>query len=737
MVAFLSTPTNIIYNKHMPPSFEIYLAYVDPFDSEFDEINFTFRYDGGSLGDIWLNDSNIIKYEIVNNEYIKVIVNHIFDNVRWIRNKNSSLTIGLWIDEDLIDEIDIPVIHELSILRSCQYMTNRLINIMGDKGLAITHANFISIANQLSDLLSIKRPKDNYLLSYENYSSQTYENGLSANQTPTKYERNVTIFYDSCQSNMKRGAYSKVISVYGNTTNGTIAYDYSENAYVLNRVGPYANADNYIMYPIEEAYGEEDLIITAKIKSSHIAYNRIGFGFIDDEEKFTLIHIGHDSQTSALRLQTGQKNVGIGNQSEDSESLSATWYKIRINVEGSSYTAVLYDTNNGNILAAVSGYNGGLNYSTRKVGIILGCPSQSTCWIKDIEIGKPCQTLKIQNGTQVCNSYPFTNATKYLLSFRYLDNLGYDSGFYIGEADHNFIGSNIQTNQVCFSQNDGANQLATLGVSKQLRFNDFAIVRILRDGTNWLINWNDGAMVKSIIGDASNQLGFIKWSSSFASIYDMKLRLGEYLFYDDCSSAKGLKNYRYPLPIENQEVIADMNYDSNMNAYMLASPTTGSMKMFPIKDLNGLDCFELSAEIYIPADADNCTSVSLEIAATDGSTSASVGYCFGDGNLLRHGFINMDWDGNTYLVNDEFRDEWCYFKIIVNHDDISAEVYREDKKTLVASDTYCLTDLTGMFDSTAYATYRRYGIGIGWEPGAYGYIRNIQAKPLWNLLEEE
>lgn len=189
------------------------------------------------------------------------------------------------------------------------------------------------------------------------------------------------IFEDECSSNENLGEYGTVKSIYGSTTTGTIEYDSTYNGYALNRTGTSSNSDATIMFPITSLTGLDNLTIEADIQSQHIAYNRIGFGCVDSYGNTAFFTIGHDAWSSALRFFYGDHSSITA--IVDDESFTQQWYHIVVNVQGNSYLADLYlsDTK----VASVNG-SYSLDISTRDVGIMLGCPSNSTCWVKNIKV---------------------------------------------------------------------------------------------------------------------------------------------------------------------------------------------------------------------------------------------------------------------------------------------------------------------------------------------------------------
>ena len=194
------------------------------------------------------------------------------------------------------------------------------------------------------------------------------------------YNYNV-IFEDECNSNENIEEYGIVKSIYGSTTTGTIEYDSNYGAYALNRTGTSSNTDATIMFPITSMTGKRNFIIEADIQSQHIAYNRIGFGCVDKNGTTAYVTIGHDTWSSCLRFFYG--NHSSVNAVASDYSLSQQWYHIVMIVQGDSYSAELYLEDS--LLTTVEGTYS-LDIPTREFGIMLGCPSSSTCWVKNIKI---------------------------------------------------------------------------------------------------------------------------------------------------------------------------------------------------------------------------------------------------------------------------------------------------------------------------------------------------------------
>ena len=207
----------------------------------------------------------------------------------------------------------------------------------------------------------------------------------------------------------------------------------------------------------------------------------------------------------------------------------------------------------------------------------------------------------------------------------------------------------------------------------------------------------------------------------------------EYLFYDKCNNPNNLTEYGEIIKIENADT-AIMEYDKTMNAYKLTSTGTG-FKLFPITALNGLDNLKVTMELYAPIiEYLQDIGISIERGTVDNElvgehfypghpSPLSIGAYFNlyMGSLEWHECKVVDYLKDrtriswTYIPNS-----WCLFEMISSGDKTRFNIYAPDKITLIGT---ALIENEYFYDSSSYV----YGIGIGWENGSYGYVRNIKA----------
>lgn len=292
--------------------------------------------------------------------------------------------------------------------------------------------------------------------------------------------------------------------------------------------------------------------------------------------------------------------------------------------------------------------------------------------------------------------------------------------------------SNIQTGSSCYhikfdsSSYTAINGSITVSATLQQNYSTVSgeTVTFSASGISQTVTTDsNGVATTTLTGLTSD----ITLTVSYSNVSDTcSITVVNYLFYDACDSSTGLSNYGSIIQVENS-TSATMTYDSTMNAYLLSSTGSG-MKIFPVNALDGLTQLKFSMELYVPSNANSSTSPCIEIATVN-KTSVGYGFSTEANRLIRHRFANGSWKENYNVSgsNTIVKGEWCYYECSVNGTSVTANVYRADKTTLVGTNTYTLTN-----NSTDYntSTNRRYGVGIGWSNGAYGYVRNIKAETL-------
>ena len=311
------------------------------------------------------------------------------------------------------------------------------------------------------------------------------------------------------------------------------------------------------------------------------------------------------------------------------------------------------------------------------------------------------------------NNDAFTDSKHYTLTFDWKMSRGYEGGFVMGD-ESDYWAFSQQTSQAVVQHGSGSNDSGG-GDSYQViqssqRFTDYVTVVITRDGDDWTIDVDDGALEFSFTADHSNRFGIRVWSG-YCYVRNLKLKL-DYLLYDEAVSDSSSSLFGVSVPLRNTG--ANTVAWNNEGYYILTN--TGSQKesMRILNQLTGeTGDFIFEYDSYI--EGTNGSSgfvvyngnISWEKLTDDGDSTKRTWYGYNNGSFHEVG-------SNASIVTNQ---KWVHYKYIVQGNEFSIEITYEG----IVLWSYAIAMHLTRNSNT------RYGLDSEWQINTKTRYRNLKA----------